>query len=481
MDIAIVTGASSSLGLAVSKRLIQLGFKVYGLGGDYRDCSLQNVNFRPVPCDLADPIALEAACLKILEKNKGVCLLVNNAKFFGNQPFDEMSVDEIERILRINLLCPLILMRVFGESLRSLQGYLIQLGAPFAESSNGGAAGAASAGGLKWMGEQLFNEYRDQGVKVCHLSPEPNRTRDARMRIRRGARPEASIDPEAIAQAIEQILQSPFGNVVTEMVIRPLRIDEPVQDPVRKIPYPEPQPIPYTVPREFIEAEDQLEEDQWKEKQERKRKRRSTRKTAKKQTESETQKTETKPDSDTNLPKEEISEQDSGDQPRKPRRRGRRKPKPPRVVVGFHDTDTAEKDSPQELAKKDSEKKKGETKIPTKQRPPKKRPARRPAKETPPNETRTDKQPAKKTAKKITKKSAKKVARKEAVKKPLNTEKFVKQAKKIDRSSEKQATQKKVAKKTATKKAVSNAVKKVGKKRAAKKVAKRPDNGKQTA
>ncbi len=477
MDIAIVTGASSSLGLAISRRLIQLGFKVYGLGGDYRDCSLQNVNFRPVPCDLADPIALEAACLKILEKDKGVCLLVNNAKFFGNQPFDDMSVDEMERILRINLLCPLILMRVFGKSLRALQGYLIQLGAPFAESSNGGAVGAASAGGLKWMGEQLFNEYRDQGVKVCHLSPEPNRTRDARMRIRRGARPEASIDPEAIAQAIEQILQSPFGNVVTEMVIRPLRIDEPVQDPVRKIPYPEPQPIPYTVPREFIEAEEQLEEDEWKEKQERKRKRRSTRKTAKKQAESETKKTEPKPDSDTNLPKEGISEQDSGDQPRKPRRRARRKPKPQRAVVGFHDTDTVEKNSSHEPTKKNPEKKKGEMEKPAKNRPSKKRPARRSSKETQVDDKRPDKRPLNKTAKKITKKAVNKIAKNEAV----EPEKLVKRVKKVDGSAEKQATQKKLAKKKATKKAAGNAVKKVAKKRAVKKVAKRPDNEKQTS
>jgi hypothetical protein len=48
--------------------------------------------------------------------------------------------------------------------------------------------------------------------------------------VRPGARLEAAIDPEAVAQAIEQILQSPFGNVVTEMVMRPLRaVAQPVE------------------------------------------------------------------------------------------------------------------------------------------------------------------------------------------------------------------------------------------------------------
>ena len=83
MDIAIVTGASSSLGLAISRRLMQLGFRVYGLGGEYKDCPLQNVNFKPVNCDLADPVAIDAACKRILEKEKGIYVLINNAKFFG--------------------------------------------------------------------------------------------------------------------------------------------------------------------------------------------------------------------------------------------------------------------------------------------------------------------------------------------------------------------------------------------------------------
>ncbi|HKJ89871.1 MAG TPA: hypothetical protein VJ960_01975, partial [Oceanipulchritudo sp.] len=123
--------------------------------------------------------------------------------------------------------------------------------------------GAASSGGLKWMGEALFEEMREHGVKVSHLSPEPNRYREGRLSARPGARTEAAIDPEAVAQAIEQILQSQFGNIITELVLRPLRVSEPDQDPVVRLPYPEPKPVPYTVPREMIEAEEQLEDEEF--------------------------------------------------------------------------------------------------------------------------------------------------------------------------------------------------------------------------
>ena len=359
MDIAIVTGASSSLGLAISERLIQMGFRVYGLGGDYKDCRLQNVNFKPFPCDLSDPEAVEAAARAILEKEKGVFVLINNAKYYGGKTYFEADRREIERILNINLLCPLVLTRTLADSLVSLQGFLIQLGSPHAETSRGGPVGAAASGGLKWMGEVLFHDLRDHGVKVCHLSPEPNRGRDPRSVARPGARIEAAIDPEAVAQAIEQILQSRFGNIVTEMVLRPLRVSEPDFDPVIRLPYPKPKPVPYTVPREMIEAEEQLESEELERKAKQRRKRRQTKKreetkaaessaeeseaTAKeekpkrkrtrkaksakmdKKPEQPEPKAEEKPE-----PKEKPKAEGEGK-----RRRSRRKPRPPMASVGF--------------------------------------------------------------------------------------------------------------------------------------------------
>ena len=392
MDIAIVTGASSSLGLAISSRLIQLGFRVYGLGGDYKECPLRNVNFKPMPCDLADPGAIEDACRQILAAEKGVYVVINNAKFFGRRPFPEMEAAEMERILRVNLLCPLVLSRVLSSSLKALQGYFIQLGSPYADSSRGGPVGAASSGGLKWMGEALFEEMRGHGVKVSHLSPEPNRYREGRLSARPGARTEAAIDPEAVAQAIEQILQSQFGNIITELVLRPLRVSEPDQDPVVRLPYPEPKPVPYTVPREMIEAEEQLEDEEFERNERRReergreggekdgseksareekprRKRTSGRKERKppdketgqggekdirRSAESEAprkkdlrKREEEEPATGTGAPasKAETGPEPSESEGRR-RRRPRRKPRPPKAEVGFLDRQAPVKEAP---------------------------------------------------------------------------------------------------------------------------------------
>jgi hypothetical protein len=499
MDIAIVTGASSALGLAISNRLIQLGFRVYGLGGDYKECPLKNVNFKPMSCDLSDPEALERVAGSILEKEKGVCLLVNNAKFFGTHSFAEMTHREMEAILRINLLCPLVLTRFLAESLTSLQGHVINLGASTVETSRGGAVGAAASGGLKWMGEVLFQDLRDHGVKVCHIAPEPNRSRDVRLSARKG-RISATLDPEAVAQAVEQILQSPYGNIVTELVLRPLRTSEPDIDPVVQLPYPKPKPIPYTVPREVIEAEEQLEEEAFQAAREKKRARRRSRSSNRKEQATE-ESANTTPEptessykqSDTaqtahaaqaptekksaSSPKEGRQEQtapakEADAAPVKSgsgRRRRRRKPKPPLSQVGFHAV--AEPAEPYKAgsgeknpARSTSEANKTSEQVAQKEKA-EPREADKPvvgsdstqtdvvkADESPKPATR--KKAAKTTAKKVTRKVAKKAttkaAKKAATKKTTVAKKAVarKAVKKAAKKAAKKAT-KKAARKTA--------------------------------
>lgn len=435
MDIAIVTGASSSLGLAISRRLIQLGFRVYGLGGDYTDCSLQNVNFRPMTCNLADPEAVESSARRILEKEKGVYVLINNAKFFGTRSFWEMTSEEMTRVLHINLLCPLVLARLFGESLCQLQGFVIQLGALNVESSRGGPAGAAASGGLKWMSELLFQDLRDKGVKVCQLSPEPNRGRDPRTLGRPRGKLEASIDAEAVALAVEQILQNPYGNVVTELVLRPLRTVETDREPVIQLPYPDPKPVPYTVPRELIEAEEQLEEealdDEEQAEQRKKRKRRRGRRKedaaaedaeAPKAPEETPAASPAKHRSEPTQPvpaSGESSPPEPSDSRSGQRRKSRRKPKPQKIEVGFHKPAPASASAPAEQPTAPASARPAEEPARTEAAPATTEPAKKAVRKAAKKAARKT---TKKAVRKATKKAAKKAPRKRAAKKAASPE-----------------------------------------------------------
>jgi hypothetical protein len=262
MDIAVVTGASSGLGLAISRRLLDLGFRVYGLGGNYNEATIANVEFRPVPCDLGDPGHVEARIKEILEKEGAVNVLVNNAKYYPADDFAAGAPAEFARSLNINLLCPLVLVRWCLAGLKRTSGTVVNIFASTPETTRGGPVGAASAGGLRWMQENLFQQLREDGVAVSAVMPEPNRWRPADAPPGRNQDPAASVDPKVVADAVASIVQNGHSNVLTEVVIRPARISERTIPAVRELPYPKPKPIPYTTPKEVIEAEERIDREE---------------------------------------------------------------------------------------------------------------------------------------------------------------------------------------------------------------------------
>jgi NADP-dependent 3-hydroxy acid dehydrogenase YdfG len=246
--------------MAISQRLISIGFRVYGLGGDYRNCPLQNSDFRPVSCDLSDGAQVMQEVVKILQKESGICLIVNNAKYFPAESIAEVSPKDLDRALRINLLTPLLIARCALPGLQKLQGFIVNLGVAPGEAARGGVIGAATSGGLRAAHEAMFNEVRDYGVKVTMISPEPNRWNPSERNKAAEQRGEARIDPEAVANAVAELVLNKSKNLITEVVIRPRRWIDAELPPVIDLPFPEPKPIPYTVPREVIEAEEKFDE-----------------------------------------------------------------------------------------------------------------------------------------------------------------------------------------------------------------------------
>ena len=249
MDVAIVTGAATGIGLAISRKLVDLGCRVYGLGGNYSKTTYSHDYFVPTPCDLSKITDIENKVRTILEKEGNIFIVINNAKIYPTQSLEKVETDELETILNINLLCPLVITRLALPSLKRLQGFIINVASTSSEAAWGGAIGAATDGGLQRMGESLFEELRESGVKVTTLFPRANRalTADA-------VKLQSRIDPEVVADAVGNILSHREGNLFTELVIRPQREREEPQLPPLEVPYP---PTPTTVmPRRKATAND---------------------------------------------------------------------------------------------------------------------------------------------------------------------------------------------------------------------------------
>ena len=54
MKNVVISGASSGIGKEIAKALLSCGYKVLGIGRNFKQCSIKNENFIPIVCDLSD-------------------------------------------------------------------------------------------------------------------------------------------------------------------------------------------------------------------------------------------------------------------------------------------------------------------------------------------------------------------------------------------------------------------------------------------
>ena len=123
MKKAIVSGASSGIGKEISKKLLQYGYKVFGIGRYFSKCDIKDKNFHPLVCNLKDKKELHNFLQK--HKKEDISILVNCAGFGKFAPHEEISVSNIEDIIQVNLTVPLLLAKTFLRTLKRNKGHIL--------------------------------------------------------------------------------------------------------------------------------------------------------------------------------------------------------------------------------------------------------------------------------------------------------------------------------------------------------------------
>lgn len=260
---AIVTGASSGIGMEISRLLLELGYEVYGFGRNFGDeeVSLENESeqhdiselqiteyqmteheipwqssrqnnavadpgntgyFHKIKGDLLDTRWL---CNEVREisKNSRVEVLVNAAGVGYYGLHEQLSVPQIQTLVRTNLEVPLILTNRLLRVLKQNRGYIINISSITAkQSSPHGCAYGAVKAGLTSFGASLFDEARKYGVKVTTIHPDMTDTnlyRDADFTC---SDEEGSyLLASEVADAVRYVLTQREGVVVPDITIRP--------------------------------------------------------------------------------------------------------------------------------------------------------------------------------------------------------------------------------------------------------------------
>lgn len=179
---AVVTGASSGIGLAIIHRLVEGGWRVFASVRREADAARLAETFgpalRPLLFDVRDETAIEAAAEAVRAELGGRPLmgLVNNAGMGNPAPFLHQPLSEIREQIEVNLLGATAVTRTFGPLMTARNGR--PGGRILVMSSLGGVTGhpfaapyCASKHGLEGMAESLRRELSVDGIGVGIVAP----------------------------------------------------------------------------------------------------------------------------------------------------------------------------------------------------------------------------------------------------------------------------------------------------------------------
>ena len=223
MKKAVVTGASSGIGKAITQRLLNLGYKVLGVSRSITQEDFNSVNFEALRADLSD----EKETLKLCEtlKKEEITLLVNCAGFGRFAPHEELNATTITTMTFVNLTAPMLLTNAMLRTLKKNDGYLININSIEAlRASKFAGVYSATKAGLKAFGDALFEETRKSGLSITNINPDMTQSAFYdELRFDVSKKEDEKLVAQDIADAVEHILTMRKGAVVSEYTIRSLK------------------------------------------------------------------------------------------------------------------------------------------------------------------------------------------------------------------------------------------------------------------
>ena len=223
--VAIVTGSTKGIGLAIAERMVNEGAHVVVTARTESDVDTVarrlGENAVGIVSDVSDPASCEDLVAKTVERFGRLDVLVNNAGVGIFKPISEMSVEEWRRQVDVNL------GGVFYCSKAALphlsdtgDGFIINIGSLASRNTfSGGTGYNASKFGLLGMTEAMMLDVRYEDVRVSIVMPGSVNTpfNDNETSPERGWK----LEPDDCALAVMQLLEYPKEAHVSRIEMRP--------------------------------------------------------------------------------------------------------------------------------------------------------------------------------------------------------------------------------------------------------------------
>jgi len=177
--VAVVTGGSKGIGLAIARAFVERGMQVTITGRDEADLSRARQqlgaggNVHAVAADVRNPADAKRAIDDTVARFGGLDVLVNNAGIGRFANVADMPIDTWREVIDTNLSGVFYCTHAaLPEMRRRGGGYVVNISSLAGKNAfTGGAAYCASKAGLNAFSEALMQEVRHDNIRVSYVMP----------------------------------------------------------------------------------------------------------------------------------------------------------------------------------------------------------------------------------------------------------------------------------------------------------------------
>lgn len=219
--VAVVTGASSGFGELTARLLAKGGAsvvlaarRVERLEAVAGEIEGRGDRALAVRCDVTEVADLQALRDRVDETFGRCDVLINNAGIPGGGRFEEVSLEQIEQVIRVNLLGVMLCTKVFlPMMLERPRGHIVNVASVAGRYATPGASVyTASKHGVVAFSEALYYELGPRGILVTSVNPGFAATEG----FPQGRLPSAIVMPaERVARAIVDVVRKDKAPEVT--------------------------------------------------------------------------------------------------------------------------------------------------------------------------------------------------------------------------------------------------------------------------
>ncbi|MFA5983744.1 MAG: SDR family oxidoreductase [Methylococcaceae bacterium] len=222
---ALITGASSGIGRAIARLLLQQGHQVIGLSRDISQFVKPMPGFTAIQVELGNLTTLPAQLEAIKKNFPALDTLILAAGYGQFGMLEQFSYGQIELLFSVNFTSQAFIARALLPLLkRNSHSDVIFMGSEAAlKGSRKGAIYCASKFAIRGFAQALREECSKSGVRVCLINPGMVKTEFfEQLDFAPGEDPSNFLLPEEVAQAIDYVLKSSPSMTIDELNLNPL-------------------------------------------------------------------------------------------------------------------------------------------------------------------------------------------------------------------------------------------------------------------